>query len=174
MLKRLAKYFKRTALACYCTKPCDSQGTRVSNLLSQVHDNLSTLTLFPSMGFSSSFISGFTLTSTVVWLSLLHHQRSRSHQASILHASSQRLETLVDPQLTSTLATMNDENYSGGLREGINDYRLMDRGYWERFKDGWNRELESGMQRVLGSSFSNVGRAAEERLERWATGEKTA
>ena len=124
------------------------------------------------MGFSSSFIAGFTLTSTVIYLSLLHHQRSRSHQASILHASSQRLETLVDPHLTSNLAAMNDENYSGGLREGINDYRLVERGYVERFKDGWNRELGAGMQRVLGSSFGGVGRAAEERLEGWATGEK--
>ncbi|MDI1487310.1 MAG: hypothetical protein OHK93_006579 [Ramalina farinacea] len=126
------------------------------------------------MGFSSSFISGFTLTSTIIYLSLLHHQRSRSHQASILHASSQRLETLINPQLTSNLATMHDENYSGGLREGIHDYRLVERGYMERFKDGWNRELGAGMQRVLGSNFGSVGRAVEERVEGWATGGKTA
>lgn len=76
------------------------------------------------MGFSTSLFSGFTLTSTTLYLTLLYHQRARANQAVLLHQQTLLLNSLTDPEIASELATRADANYSGGLREGIKDYRI--------------------------------------------------
>ena len=75
------------------------------------------------MGFTTNLFSGFTLTSTTLYLSLLYHQPARAHQAALLHQQTLLLNSLSDPDLASELATMADANYSGGLREGIRPAR---------------------------------------------------
>ena len=122
------------------------------------------------MGFATSFLSGVTLTSSLLYFSLLHHQNSRIHQASILHSSALQLNSLVDPQLASDLATIAEQNYSGGLREGIRDYRLERRTGFERLKDGWNSELESGVRWVQGIHWNRVREGIEERAREWRDG----
>ena len=124
------------------------------------------------MGFTTSFLSSITLTSSLLFFSLLHHQRSRIHQASILHSSALQLNSLVDPQLASDLATVAEQNYSGGLREGIRDYRLERRTGLERLKDGWNSELESAVRWVQGIHWGDLREAMEERAREWRDGER--
>ena len=67
---------------------------------------------------------------------------------------------------------MEEQNYSGGLREGIKDYRLQEKRGLERFKDGWNRELESGVRWVQGVNFGRVREGVEERVREWRDGER--
>ena len=120
------------------------------------------------MAFATSFLSGLTLTTTLLYLTLFHHQRSRIHQASILHASALQLNALVDPKLASDLATMEDDNYSGGMRE----YRLIRRTGLERFKDGWNRELENGVRWAHTIDLGRIRAGLEERLREWRGGDR--
>ena len=126
------------------------------------------------MGFTTSLFSGFTLTSTTLYLTLLYHQRARARQAAILHQQSLILNSLTDPVVASELATMEDENYSGGLREGIKDYRLEKAPLTERWKDGWNRELESAVKWVQGVNWREVREAVEGRARGWNEGERRA
>ncbi|KAK0514278.1 hypothetical protein JMJ35_002895 [Cladonia borealis] len=126
------------------------------------------------MGFTTSLFSGFTLTSTTLYLTLLYHQRARARQAAILHQQSLILNSLTDPVIASELATMEDENYSGGLREGIKDYRLEKATLAERWKDGWNRELESTVRWVQGFNWREVREAVEGRARGWSEGERRA
>ena len=126
------------------------------------------------MGFTTSLFSGFTLTSTTLYLTLLYHQRARARQAAILHQQSLILNSLTDPVIASELATMEDENYSGGLREGIKDYRLEKAPLTERWKDGWNRELESAVRWVQRINWRKVREGLEGRARGWSEGERRA
>ena len=126
------------------------------------------------MGFTTSLFSGFTLTSTTLYLTLLYHQRARARQAAILHQQSLILNSLTDPVIASELATMEDENYSGGLREGIKDYRLEKAPLAERWKDGWNRELEGAVRWIQGINWREVREAVEGRAVGWSEGERRA
>ena len=126
------------------------------------------------MGFTTSLFSGFTLTSTTLYLTLLYHQRARARQAAILHQQSLILNSLTDPVIASELATMEDENYSGGLREGIKDYRLEKAPLAERWKDGWNRELEGAVRWMQGINWREVREAVEGRVVGWSEGERRA
>ena len=115
------------------------------------------------MAFTTSFLSGLTLTSFVLYYSLQHHQRSRAHQASLLHASALQLNTLVDPQLAAEIATLEDQNFSGGVRE----YRMVKYSALERVKDGWNRELEKGVRWAHQLDMGKVRDGIEEKLREW-------
>ncbi len=126
------------------------------------------------MGFTTSLLSSFTLTTSLLYLTLLHHQRSRAHQAAILHQSSLILDSLTDPDLASDLATIADDNYSGGLREGIQDYRLQRAGVVERWKDGWNREVEGLVRWGSGVEWRGVREGLEGRWEGWVQGRRRA
>lgn len=95
-----------------------------------------TFHLLRLMGFTTAFFSGLTLTSASLYLCLAYHQRFRAHQAALLHQQALLLNSLTDPTLAHELATRADANYSGGLREGIRDYRPVKAAYTERWKDG--------------------------------------
>ena len=69
---------------------------------------------------------------------------------------------------------MEDENYSGGLREGTKDYRLEKAPLAERWKDGWNRELEGAVRWVQGINWREVREAVEGRARGWSEGERRA
>ena len=115
------------------------------------------------MGFTTSLFSGFTLTSTALYLSLLYHQRARAHQAAMLHQQALLITSLIDPDIASELATTADANYSGGLREGIRDYRLVKAPWTERWKDRWNREVEGAVRWVQGIEWRGVREGLERR-----------
>ena len=68
----------------------------------------------------------------------------------------------MDPALASDLATAAEENYSGGLREGIRDYRVQRKGGVERLKDGWNREVENGVKWAQGVRLGDLVEVVEE------------
>ena len=69
---------------------------------------------------------------------------------------------------------MEDENYSGGLREGIRDYRLEKAPLTERWKDGWNKELESAVRWVQQINWREVREGLEGRARGWSEGERRA
>lgn len=119
------------------------------------------------MGFTSSFFSGLTITSSILYLCLLKHQRSRSEQAAILRVSALQLNALTDPELASKLSTFEDQNFSGGMREGIKDYTLVKKSVMETFKDGWNRELENGIRWAYGQSWGKLRDEASEGVKSW-------
>lgn len=119
------------------------------------------------MGFTSSFFSGLTITSGILYLCLLHHQRTRANQATILRISALQLNALADPELAYKLATMEDQNFSGGFREGIKDYKLVQRSGTESFKDGWNRELENGIRWMYHQNWQRARNEAAEGVSNW-------
>lgn len=124
------------------------------------------------MGFTTNLFSGFTLTSTTLYLSLLYHQRSRTHQAALLHQQALLLNSLSDPEVASELATIADANYSGGLREGIKPYGV-EKAFWtERWKDGWNREVEGAVRYVQGIRWRTVREGIEGRAREWRDGDR--
>lgn len=124
------------------------------------------------MGFTTNFFSGFTLTSTALYLSLLYHQRARTQQATLLHQQALLLNSLSDPELASELATIADANYSGGLREGIKPYRVEKAPWTERWKDGWNREIEGAVRYVHGIRWRTVREGIEGRAREWSEGNR--
>ena len=124
------------------------------------------------MGFTTNLLSGFTLTSTTLYLSLLYHQRARLHQAAILRQQALLLDSLSDPELASELATIADANYSGGLREGVKPYRLERAPWTERWKDRWNSDLEGAVRYVQGIRWPAVREGIEGRVKEWKDGER--
>ena len=124
------------------------------------------------MGFITSLFSGFTLTSTTLYLTLLYHQRARAHQAALLHQQALLLESITDPAIASELATIADANYSGGLREGIRDYRIEKAPWTERWKDEWNREVTSAVRWVQNVRWNEVRLGLEGRVKHWREGER--
>ena len=124
------------------------------------------------MGFTTNLFSGFTLTSTALYLSLLYHQRARAHQAALLHQQTLLLNSLTDPELASELTTIADANYSGRMREGIKPYRLEKAPWTEWWKDGWNRELEGAVRYVQDFRLGSVREGLEERAKEWNEGER--
>ena len=124
------------------------------------------------MGFTINLFSGFTLTSTALYLSLLYHQRARTHQAALLHRQTLLLNSLSDPEVASELATIADANYSGGLREGIKPYRVEKAPWTERWKDRWNSEVEGAVRYVQGIRFRTVREGMEGRAREWREGER--
>lgn len=127
-----------------------------------------------TMGFTTSLFSGFTLTSTVLYLSLLYHQQARAHQTELLRQQHLLLNSITDPVIASNLATAADANYSGGLREGIRDYRIEKAPWVERWKDGWNREITSAARWAQSVRWSQVRDGLELRARDWNEGERRA
>jgi len=126
------------------------------------------------MGFTTSLFSGFTLTSTTLYLSLLYHQRARAQQAELLRQQHLLLNSLTDPVIASSLATAADANYSGGLREGIRDYRVEKAPWVERWKAGWNREMTSAVRWAQSVRWGEVREGLEVRARDWQEGERRA
>lgn len=82
------------------------------------------------------------------------------------------LNSLTDPEAASELATMADANYSGGLREGIRPYRVEKAAWTERWKDGWNREVEGAVRYVQGIRLRSVREGLEGRAREWKDGDR--
>ena len=82
----------------------------------------------------------------------------------MLHQQSLLLTSLVDRDVASELSTIADANYSGGLREGIRDYRAVKAPLTERWKDGWNREVEGAVRWVQAVDWRRVRQGLETRI----------
>lgn len=116
------------------------------------------------MGFLTGLFSGLTLTTATLYLSLTIHQRSRLHQAAIIRQQSLLLTSLVDPAVVDR---DDDNDYYAAPR-----YRLQ-RGDWvERWKDGWNAEVESGVRWVQAIRWDEVRDNVEGRWREWKQGER--
>jgi len=148
------------------------------------------------MGFPTAFLSSFTLTTSLLYLSLLHHQNARLHQAALLRQQSHLLNALVDsppphspdydpdtahgrypptdPSYTSgatDIAYAPDDPY-GRYRRGGMGYRLQRGSVVERWKDMWNRDVEGVWRWVLGTDMREVREGLEKRVEDWREGER--
>ncbi|KAF2840565.1 hypothetical protein M501DRAFT_1014577 [Patellaria atrata CBS 101060] len=97
------------------------------------------------MGFTTGLLSGLTLTSTLLYLTVSHHHLTRSNQRALIHRSTLLLTNIVEPlpPLPEPVA----REARGGLVETA--------------KDIWNRELEGLVRRAQGVRWREV----EERVE---------
>ncbi|KAF2479914.1 hypothetical protein BDY17DRAFT_302912 [Neohortaea acidophila] len=98
------------------------------------------------MGFTTGLLGGFTLTTTLLYLSLSLHARNRVHQAALLHQQSLILTNLVDPQPALPPPASRE------VRVGI----------WETAKDKWNARLESEVRRLQHMDWNEVRERMEE------------
>ncbi|KAK5171253.1 uncharacterized protein LTR77_004397 [Saxophila tyrrhenica] len=98
------------------------------------------------MGFTTGLLGGFTLTTTLLYLSLDLHTRNRVYQSALLHQQSLILTNVVEPLPPSPPPT-NREIQAGVL---------------ERAKDRWNAELESNVRKLQHVDWSDVRTRMEE------------
>ncbi|KAI4206647.1 MAG: hypothetical protein LQ348_000883 [Seirophora lacunosa] len=111
------------------------------------------------MGFTTGLLSGFTLTASTLYLTVLIHNRHRLHQATLLRQQSLILNSIVDPAILPA--------------EGIAPQYRIERGNWsERWKDGWNKEIEGGVRWMYGIRWGTVRQALEGRWAGWSDGER--
>ncbi|KAL8665459.1 MAG: hypothetical protein Q9202_002164 [Teloschistes flavicans] len=117
-----------------------------------------TLSALP-MGFFSGLFSGFTLTVGTLYLTILLHNRNRTHQALRLHQSALLLHSIVEPGLLP-------------YEDPYPRYRI-ERGDWtERWKDGWNAEVERAVRGAHSVRWGPVREALEGRWRDWRQGQR--
>ncbi|KAK7732878.1 hypothetical protein SLS57_000821 [Botryosphaeria dothidea] len=97
------------------------------------------------MGFTGGFISGLALTSSVLYLSTLFHQRNRLQQSLNLRTSSHTLKQIYDPDRIYTPPSLRTRT------AGIGDIA----------KDRWNSEVERAVRRVQETDWREVGSEVE-------------
>ncbi|MCJ1293949.1 hypothetical protein MMC34_005506 [Xylographa carneopallida] len=116
------------------------------------------------MGFTTGFpllkISGLTLTSTALYISLLAHQRNRVRQAHLLHQQSLLLNSIVDPSIVPV--------------EDAPRFVVQRAGWAETWKDRWNADVEGAVRWVQGVRWGEVREAVEGRALAWREGEPRA
>lgn len=93
-------------------------------------------------------IGGITLTTTLLYLSLAVHERTRLRQASLLRQQALILNNVVSP--ATPIAPSTSRSATPGLQE--------------RLKERWNRELEGNMRKVYGVDWRGVREEVEERV----------
>ncbi|KAF2770065.1 hypothetical protein EJ03DRAFT_361430 [Teratosphaeria nubilosa] len=98
------------------------------------------------MGFTTGLLGGFTLTTTLLYLSLQLHTRNRVTQASLLRRQSLVLSNIVDP-LPPTPPPPSREIGAGLV---------------ETAKDKWNAQLEYEVRRLQTTDWSAVWGRVEE------------
>jgi MICOS complex subunit MIC12 len=91
-------------------------------------------------------LGGFTLTTTLLYLSISLHTRNRVHQAALLHQQSLILTNIVEPIPPLPSPTTRE------VRVGL----------LETAKDKWNAELESNVRKLQQVDWSAVRERMEE------------
>lgn len=91
-------------------------------------------------------LGGFTLTTTLLYLSISLHTRTRVHQAALLHQQSLLLTNIVEPLPPLPPPTA----------------RVVRVGVWETAKDRWNAQLESEVRRLQALDWRGVRERLEE------------
>ncbi|KAK8215169.1 hypothetical protein M8818_002179 [Zalaria obscura] len=97
------------------------------------------------MGFTSGFIGGLTLTTTLLYVSLSLHERNRLYQSTLLRQSSLVLNNITTPTPPTAPPTA----------------RTIVPGVAERVKERWNRELEENVRRLQRVDWSGLVTGAE-------------
>jgi len=95
-------------------------------------------------------LGGFTLTTTLIYLSLSLHTRNRVHQATLLHQQSLILNNVVEP-LPPLPPPTNREVKAGVL---------------ETLKDRWNAELEKNVRQLQYADWNGIRAQMEEGVSR--------
>jgi len=98
------------------------------------------------MGFTTGLLGGFTLTTTLLYLSISLHTRSRVHQAALLHQQSLILNNIVEP-LPALPPPVSREVRAGLL---------------ETAKDRWNSELEREVRMLQQMDWNGIRERMEE------------
>ncbi|KAF2431893.1 hypothetical protein EJ08DRAFT_678062 [Tothia fuscella] len=98
------------------------------------------------MGFTSGLLGGFTLTSSILYLTIQMHAQKRAHQSALLRQQSLILENIIRPLPAAPPTTARE------ARVGV----------VESAKDRWNGEIERLVRRAQSTDWRLVG----ERLER--------
>lgn len=111
------------------------------------------------MGFTTGFLSGLTLTASTLYLTILIHNHHRIHQASILRQQSLLLNSIADPSILPA-------------EDNAPRYRIERGNLTERWKDGWNSEIEKAVRWMHGVHWGTVGKAVQGRLKDWKEGER--
>ncbi|KAK5129625.1 hypothetical protein LTR08_003024 [Meristemomyces frigidus] len=105
------------------------------------------------MGFTTGLLGGFTLTTTLIYTSLLIHNRNRLRQATLLRQQHLLLNNVVEPQPLLPPPTTRE---------------VRDAGLWARSKDRWNMELEANVKKVQAVDWEGaVGRVEEGASQLW-------
>ncbi|KAI9794773.1 MAG: hypothetical protein M1816_002901 [Peltula sp. TS41687] len=100
------------------------------------------------MPFLSGFISGVTLTSTILYLSLSTHRHNRARQSLALKRQKATLMSLLehDPDLSSS-QTQHGEALAGGPEMMV--MRVQRRSLVETVKDRWNADVEGVVRSMV-------------------------
>ncbi|QIW97378.1 hypothetical protein AMS68_002896 [Peltaster fructicola] len=100
------------------------------------------------MGFTTGLLGGFTLTASIVYLSLTVHNQTRLRQSALLNQQAQLLNSTIDPQ--PVLAPQRPREVKAGLVETA--------------KDMWNAELEREVRVIQAIDWHNVWNRVEESI----------
>ncbi|KAF2704850.1 hypothetical protein K504DRAFT_389254 [Pleomassaria siparia CBS 279.74] len=101
------------------------------------------------MGFTTGFLGGVTLTSSILYLTIALHTKNRVTQAALL-----RQQRLV---LTNTIEPIPPPPEPIAREAPV--------GLVEMAKDRWNRELETAVRKVYNTDWRRVREDAEDRVE---------
>ncbi|SMY29631.1 unnamed protein product [Zymoseptoria tritici ST99CH_1A5] len=98
------------------------------------------------MGFTSGFLGGLTLTTTLLYLTTTLHSRNRAQQALLLRQQQLVLDNIHSP------APGNPSPPAREVRAGL----------METAKDKWNKELEENVKRLQKQDWAGIRDQMEE------------
>ncbi|QDS76598.1 hypothetical protein FKW77_007536 [Venturia effusa] len=105
------------------------------------------------MGFVTGLLGGFTLTSSILYLTLSLHQQNRQQQALMLRQQSIILTNVVEPPLPEPQVSSREARIS----------------VVESAKDRWNSEIERLVKKAQTTDWNQVGgRAADGLASLWS------
>ncbi|KAF9738745.1 hypothetical protein PMIN06_008951 [Paraphaeosphaeria minitans] len=100
------------------------------------------------MGFTTGFLGGFTLTASVLYLTISLHTRNRITQAALLRQQQTVLKSVIEPAPPAPEPVA----------------RVEPAGLAGMAKDKWNRALETSLQGVYKTDWRRVREDAEDRV----------
>ncbi|KAI9706238.1 MAG: hypothetical protein M1820_004813 [Bogoriella megaspora] len=92
------------------------------------------------MGFTTGFIGGLTLTTSVLYVTLSIHRQNRLSQSAFLRNQAIALNNFSDPQPLAPPPTARETRLN----------------WSETWKDRWNTELENGVRRLYAVNWNEV------------------
>ncbi|KAF2269265.1 hypothetical protein CC78DRAFT_564981 [Lojkania enalia] len=98
------------------------------------------------MGFTTGFLGGFTLTSSILYLTISLHTRNRFTQASLLRQQRQVLNNVIEPEPPAP------EPMAREVPVGLS----------EMAKDRWNRTIEGMVRKVYETDWRRVREGVED------------
>ncbi|KAI4739808.1 hypothetical protein E4T50_09737 [Aureobasidium sp. EXF-12298] len=100
------------------------------------------------MGFTTGFIGGIALTSSLFYISLNLHERNRLYQSHLLRQQSNLLRNITDPQ----------------PKEPSQVARHVVPGLADRLKYRWNTELEAAVRKIQHFNWEQWRAEAEDKV----------